>query len=76
MPLIAQYAHYRGVTHVVWAERYASLFPNLLQLNDPATAPPELTAIYDETQAPGLRTIIYRFAAPTPGSEETFNKEQ
>ncbi|RIK55915.1 hypothetical protein DCC62_30855 [candidate division KSB1 bacterium] len=75
-PRIAQYAHYRGVTHVVWAERYASFFPNLLQLNDPATAPPELTAIYDETQAPGLRTIIYRFAAPTPGSEETFNKEQ
>lgn len=61
-PRLAQYAGYRGVTHVVWAERYASHFPNLQQLNDPATAPPELHAIYDQSPAPGLRTIIYRFA--------------
>lgn len=71
-PRIAQYARHRGVTHVVWGERYAALFPNLALLNDPATAPPELTAIYDETPAPGARTIIYRFdgAAPTLSNPE------
>ncbi|MDZ7267404.1 MAG: glycosyltransferase family 39 protein [candidate division KSB1 bacterium] len=60
-PRLVQYAGYRGVTHVVWAERYAAHFPNLQQLNEPATAPPELHAIYDQSPAPGLRTIIYLF---------------
>jgi len=61
---IVQYARFRGVTHVVWDERYAKSFPRLAALGDPSTAPPELTAIYDETPFPGLRTIIYRLDAP------------
>jgi hypothetical protein len=70
---IVEYARYRGITHVVWGERYASYFPKLQALADPATAPSELVAVYDETPAPLLRTIIYRLDSKNLNYPESGN---
>ncbi len=54
------YANFRDVDYLVLNERYKSYHPLINHLYENKDVPPELTLIYDETSANGLRTLIYQ----------------
>lgn len=58
---IHEYARHRGIEFLVLNERYIADNPNMKQLFQKKDVPGYLQLVYDETVAPGLRTVIYRF---------------
>ncbi|MBN2417627.1 glycosyltransferase family 39 protein [bacterium] len=58
---IHAYARHRGTEFLVLNERYIMDNPNMAQLFLGKGVPDFLQLVYDETAAPNLRTVIYRF---------------
>lgn len=59
------YAIHRQVEYMVFSERYISWFPNLKPLIDNRDLPDNMRPIYRDTDASGLRTVIYRIVSPS-----------
>jgi hypothetical protein len=62
---VLQYAHYKGVTHIVVNERYNARFPNLVDLLDPSKAPKSLELLHTEIGLSGQRVLVYRLCDAT-----------
>jgi len=66
---VLEYAKFRGVSYLVFNDRYRNYYPTLGYLLDQENIPPQLKLVYLDKENNGLRTLIYQIVTDESGKE-------